>query len=475
MDLFTLTAAQLIRLIASGKASVKEIADAVRSRLKETNGKTNAFIRSYADELVRSGPCPIPIGIKDNICVEGREVTCASRILKGFHSPYDAGVIEKVRFSGGILLGGLNMDEFAFGSSSESSSYGIIRNPWDLKRVPGGSSGGSAAAVASGAAVWALGSDTGGSIRQPASFCGVVGLKPTYGRVSRYGLIAFGSSLDQIGPLTKDVTDCATLLKIIAGYDERDSTSVAVGVPDFTKALQRDVKGLKIGIPKEYFIEGIQPEVLTAVQAAVDFFKKEGAIIQEISLPHTEYAVATYYIVATAEASSNLARFDGVEYGLRSLPDKARKSGIVDMYEETRAKGFGKEAKRRIMLGTYVLSAGYYDAYYLRAQKARTLIKEDLDQAFLDCDIILSPTAPTTAFMIGEKVNDPLSMYLSDIFTIPANLAGIPALSIPCGFDANRLPIGLQLMAAPFAEEKLLATAFAYEQAHSWHLERAVI
>jgi aspartyl-tRNA(Asn)/glutamyl-tRNA(Gln) amidotransferase subunit A len=301
----------------------------------------------------------------------------------------------------------------------------------------------------------------------------VVGLKPTYGRVSRYGLIAFGSSLDQIGPITKDVTDCAALMNIISGFDMRDSTSVNVPVPDYCRSLTNNLKGLRIGIPGEYFIDGIEQEVLSTVRSAIDFFKKEGAVIKEITLPHTEYAVAAYYIVATAEASSNLARFDGVEYGLRAVPAKARKAGIVDMYEETRARGFGDEVKRRIMLGTYVLSAGYYDAYYLRAQKVRTLIKNDFDRAFLDCDIILSPTAPTTAFRIGEKTQDPIAMYLSDIFTIPANLAGIPSISIPCGFDGKKLPVGLQLMAAPFAEEILLASAFAYEQAHPWHLERA--
>ncbi|MBF0593910.1 MAG: Asp-tRNA(Asn)/Glu-tRNA(Gln) amidotransferase subunit GatA [Candidatus Omnitrophica bacterium] len=472
MDLFNLTANQLLTMISSGQISAADVLSSVRVRQQAVGQKTNAFIRTY-DETGNGAAFPVPIGIKDNICVKGREVTCASKILKGFRPPYDAAVVEKIKASGGIVLGSLNMDEFAFGSSTESSSYGIVRNPWDLGCVPGGSSGGSAAAVAAGEAVWAIGSDTGGSIRQPASFCGVVGLKPTYGRVSRYGLIAFGSSLDQIGPITKDTTDCARLLGILAGFDHRDSTSVDLPVPDYTKSLDRHVRGLRVGIPKEYFIDGIQPSVLAAVQAAIDFYKKEGALICEISLPHTEYAVATYYIVATAEASSNLARFDGVEYGLRAVPSRPRKAGIVDMYEETRAKGFGNEAKRRIMLGTYVLSAGYYDAYYLRAQKARTLIKNDLDKAFLDCDVILSPTAPTTAFRIGEKTNDPLSMYLSDIFTIPANLAGIPAISLPCGFDEKNLPIGLQLMAAPFAEERLLAAAFAYEQAHGWHVQRA--
>ena len=473
MDLFSLTAQEIIAFIKAGKTSAKEVEASFRARIDAVNPRTNAFIRTYDDVPLGQTDSPVPIGIKDNICVKGHPVTCASAILKGFVAPYDAAVIEKLKRSGAIILGALNMDEFAFGSSTESSTYGIVRNPWSLERVPGGSSGGSAAAVAAGEVAWALGSDTGGSIRQPASFCGGVGLKPTYGRVSRYGLIAFGSSLDQIGPITKNVSDCARLLGIIAGFDQRDSTSVNLPVPDYATTLKKDIKGLKIGIPDEYFIDGIEPAVLSAVRAAIEFFQKEGAIIQKISLPHTRYAVATYYIVATAEASSNLARFDGVEYGLRALPEKARKAGIVDMYEETRAQGFGNEAKRRIMLGTYVLSAGYYDAYYLRALKVRTLIKDDLDKAFLNCDIILSPTAPTTAFKIGEKTNDPLSMYLSDIFTIPANLAGVPAISLPCGFDDKGLPIGLQLMAKPFAEEQLLSAAYAYEQAHPWHLKRA--
>jgi len=475
MELFSLTAHELLNMIASKTVSAEDAAASVRGRISSVNAKTNAFVQVYPYEQGFAGNSPVPVGIKDNICVKGRPVTCASAILKGFCPPYDAAVVEKLKASGAVLLGSLNMDEFAFGSSTESSVYGNVNNPWDLTRVPGGSSGGSAAAVAAGEAVWALGSDTGGSIRQPASFCGVVGLKPTYGRVSRYGLIAFGSSLDQIGPITKDVADCAHLLNIIAGFDPRDSTSINRPVPDYTKALGVPVKGLRIGIPKEYFIDGIQPGVLEAVRGAIAFFKKEGASVREISLPHTEYAVATYYIAATAEASSNLARFDGVEFGLRVMPGKQRKSAIVDMFEETRARGFGDEAKRRIMLGTYVLSSGYYEAYYLRAQKVRTLIKQDFDQAFTDCDIILSPTAPTTAFRTGEKKDDPLSMYLSDIFTIPANLAGIPAISIPCGFDDSQLPVGLQLMAGPFSEERLLSTAFAYEQAHDWHKKRAVL
>ena len=455
MNLFDQTAHDFLAMVKDGKATSEKIASTIVTRAKSVNAKTNAFIRLPDASPDSCGTCPVPIGIKDNICIKDALTTCGSRILEGFRPPYDACVVEKVRDSGGIILGGLNMDEFAFGSSTETSAYGPVRNPWDLDRVPGGSSGGSAASVAAGQVVWALGSDTGGSIRQPASFCGVVGLKPTYGRVSRYGLVAFGSSLDQLGPLTKDVTDSAMLLNIIAGFDRRDSTSVKKPVPDYTKALVKDVKGLRIGVPKEYFIE------------------KAGATVKEISLPHTQYAVAVYYIVATAEASSNLARFDGVQYGLRAFPDKARKTALVDMYETTRQKGFGDEAKRRIMLGTYVLSSGYYDAYYLRAQKVRTLIKQDFEKAFAQCDAIVCPTSPTTAFRIGEKINDPLAMYLSDIFTIPANLAGIPAVSVPCGFDAKKLPIGLQIMAKAFDEETLLRVAFSYEQVTPWHTERA--
>ncbi len=474
MNFFDLTAHAWLELFQSGKATSQEAADAVLRRASAVNPKTNAFIRLKDAVNVTAGVCPVPIAIKDNICVNGTLTTCGSRILQGC-PPYDACVVEKIKAAGGVILGNANMDEFAFGSSCETSAFGPCRNPWALDRVPGGSSGGSAASVAAGQAVWALGSDTGGSIRQPAAFCGVVGLKPTYGRVSRYGLVAFGSSLDQIGPITKDVRDCAILLNIISGFDERDSTSVDVPVPDYTAALGKSVKGLRIGVPREYFIDGIEPDVLAAVRKAIQFYRDEGAVVVEVALPHTEYALATYYIVATAEASSNLARFDGVSFGLRVQPRDVRKNALTDMYEETRSMGFGEEAKRRIMLGTYVLSSGYYDAYYLRAQKVRTLIKQDFDRAFEVCDIILSPTSPTTAFKLGEKISDPLAMYLSDVFTIPANMAGIPAISLPCGFDRFGLPVGLQLMARPFAEDALLRAAFAYEQATGWHLERAVL
>jgi aspartyl-tRNA(Asn)/glutamyl-tRNA(Gln) amidotransferase subunit A len=471
MSLHQLTSHALLDLLKSGQTSPKEAYNAVMTRIKAVDPKVKAYVR-MAKEPDFSGALPIPIAIKDNLCTKGEEITCASRILKGFRSPYDAGVIERVKKSGGTILGIVNMDEFAFGSSCETSCYGPTFNPWNLQCVPGGSSGGSAAAVAADEAMWALGSDTGGSIRQPASFCGIVGLKPTYGRVSRYGLIAFASSLDQIGPLTKDVRDCALLMNIISGYDERDSTSVNEPVPDYTKALVNDVRGLRIGIPKEAFVEGLDPEVRRSVEDALDLLKKMGAVIKEVTLPHTPYAVATYYIVATAEASSNLARFDGVRFGLRAQPAHVRKNALVDMYEETRSLGFGDEAKRRIMLGTYALSSGYYDAYYLRGQKVRTLIKNDLDEVFKDCDVIMTPTSPTVSFKVGEKFSDPLSMYLSDIYTIPANLAGIPAISIPCGFSKSGLPIGLQLMGRAFDEEMLLRISYTYEQNTEWHLKK---
>jgi len=472
MKLHSLTAHQILELYKTKQASSKEVYDDVLTRIKTVDSKVKAYARLSTQTSAGEGLLSIPIAIKDNMCTQGEEITCSSRILKGFHPPYDACVIEKVKQSGGLIMGFANMDEFAFGSSTESSCYGPTYNPWDLLRVPGGSSGGSAASVAADETIWALGSDTGGSIRQPASFCGIVGLKPTYGRVSRYGLIAFASSLDQIGPLTKDVTDCALLMNIIAGYDQRDSTSVNEPVPDYTKALVNDVRGIKIGVPKEAFVEGLDPQVRSSVEAAIEQLKKLGAIVKEVSLPHTPYAVATYYIVATAEASSNLARFDGVRYGLRQSPTSVRKNALMDMYEETRSKGFGDEAKRRIMLGTYVLSSGYYDAYYLRGQKVRTLIKQDLDEAFKDCDVILTPTAPTTAFKVGEKISDPLSMYLSDIYTIPANLAGIPSISIPCGLSKEGLPIGLQLMGKAFDEEMLLRVCFTYEQNTPWHTKK---
>ncbi|MBF0521809.1 MAG: Asp-tRNA(Asn)/Glu-tRNA(Gln) amidotransferase subunit GatA [Candidatus Omnitrophica bacterium] len=461
----TLTAHAILDLIKQKKLSAKDVFASVSAQIQKTEKDVHAYATIFdAPQIQENAAVPIPIAIKDNICIKGELTTCSSQILSGFKPPYDATVIQKLKASGAVFTGHANMDEFAFGSSTETSYYGPTRNPWNLACVPGGSSGGSAAAVAANEAIWALGSDTGGSIRQPAALCGVVGLKPTYGRVSRYGLIAFASSLDQIGPITKDITDAALLLNIIAGHDEHDSTSVDLPVPDYTKALRNDVKGLKIGIPKEYFIEGIDPQVKKSVFDAIAILKKCGATFEEISLPHTEYAVSTYYIVATAEASSNLARFDGIQYGLRRKPDHIRKTPLIDLYEETRDIGFGTEAKRRIMLGTYALSSGYYDAYYLKGLKVRTLIKKDFDEAFKKVDAIITPTSPTTAFKIGEKTNDPLSMYLSDIYTISANLSGIPAISIPCGLSKDNLPIGLQIMAKPFDEEMLFRIGFTFEQ-----------
>lgn len=443
----------------------KPLFEAVTKRISELNPKLNAILRwnksasslsLTPDRLSLAG---VPIAIKDNISLQGSETTCASKILKGYIAPYDATVIERLKKSGADIFAQCNMDEFAFGSSSETSAYGPVKNPWDITRVPGGSSGGSAAVVAADMAIASLGSDTGGSIRQPAAFCGVVGLKPTYGRVSRFGLIAFGSSFDQIGPFTKTIEDSAIMMNYLAGHDPKDSTSAPQAVPDYTKALKRDVKGLRIGLPKEYFIEGIDPEVEKSVRAAADVLKKLGAEIKPVTLPHTQYSVAVYYIVAVAEASSNLGRFDGVEYGLR-----ASNATLRDLYFETRDAGFGQEAKRRILLGTFVLSAGYYEAYYLKGQKVRTLIRQDFEKAFQEVDVMLTPTAPTAAFKIGEKTNDPLSMYLSDIFTIPVNLAGVPALSMPCGFTSTGLPIGAQLIGRPFEEETIFHVGHALEQ-----------
>jgi len=476
MKLNELTAHEIVKGINEKRIKPADVYSTLREAIKTFDPKVHAYAHTddaaIAFDENHIGKIPVPIAIKDNICIKDYLTTCASHILQGFRPPYDATVIKRLRDAGLIFLGHANMDEFAFGSSTESSYLGATRNPWNLECVPGGSSGGSAAAVAANEAIWALGSDTGGSIRQPASFCGVVGLKPTYGRVSRYGLIAFASSLDQIGPITKDVEDCALLLNLIAGHDEMDSTSADVPVPDFTKSLAQNVKGLKIAIPKEYFIEGIDPEVKKNIFDAIELLKSKGASFKEISMPHTEYAVATYYILATAEASSNLARFDGVQYGLRAEPKQPRRTPIIDLYEETRHQGFGAEAKRRIMLGTYSLSSGYYDAYYLKAQKVRTLIKKDFDEAFKSFDAVITPTAPTTAFKLGEKTSDPLSMYLSDIYTISVNLAGVPAISIPCGFAKNNLPIGLQIIGKPFDEEMIFRIAHTYEQATDWHKKR---
>ena len=470
-NLYSLTAHELKEKIDKFSLAPSDILDSLFKRIGSIDKKIKAFVAlnnncaSAMPENKAGKLYGIPVLVKDNICVKGEETTCASRILAGFKPPYDATVIKRLKGEGAVLIGKANMDEFAFGSSCETSCYGPTRNPWDTDRIPGGSSGGSAAAVASDQTILALGSDTGGSIRQPASLCGVVGLKPTYGRVSRYGLIAFASSLDQIGPITKDVRDAALVMNVIAGYDEMDSTCVDMPVPDYTKSLVKDVKGLRIGVPKEYFIEGIDKEVEASVRRSIDLLGDLGAEIADITLPHTQYAVSTYYIIAPAEASSNLARFDGVQYGFRARDTK----DLVDMYIKTRSKGFGNEAKRRILLGTYCLSTGYYDAYYLKAQKVRTKIKEDFDNAFKLCDLIVTPTTPTPAFKIGEKTKDPLSMYLSDIFTISANLAGLPAISIPCGFSKGSLPIGLHMLAKPFGEETLFRAAYAFEQKTDYH------
>jgi len=472
MELYRLTAHELTQQIQDRAITPQDILDSLRSRIAQTEEKVKAFVRGrdfmpLSSKVFVNGSRlrDIPVAVKDNICTEGALTECCSRILEGFKPPYDATVIHRLKQAGCRVMDlKTNMDEFAFGSSTENSCFGPTHNPWDLTRVPGGSSGGSAAAVASDETVMALGSDTGGSIRQPASFCGVVGLKPTYGRVSRYGLIAFASSLDQIGTFTKDVTDCALLLEVIAGHDPMDSTSADVPVPDYTASFDAPVKGIKIGIPKEYFIQGLDPEVKAIVEEAVRHLTSLGAQCREVSLPHTRFAVPVYYIVATAEASSNLSRFDGVQYGLRHASGK-----MIEMFRKTRGQGFGQEAKRRILLGTFALSHGYYDAYYLRAQKVRTLIKNDFDSVFTEYDCILTPTSPTAAFTIGERADDPLQMYLSDIYTISANLAGIPGISVPCGLTRAGLPVGLQLLAKPFAEETLFKVAHAYEQATPWH------
>ncbi|MCX7825608.1 MAG: Asp-tRNA(Asn)/Glu-tRNA(Gln) amidotransferase subunit GatA [Verrucomicrobiae bacterium] len=478
---------ELLPRLAKKEIAAADLAHDVAARIEAVDGRIHAFLEWDRDELLAAardvderrargealGPLAgVPVGIKDVINVKGHTCRCGSKILQGYVAPYDATVIAKLRAAGAIPVGRLNMDEFAMGSSQENSAFGVTRNPWDLDRIPGGSSGGSAAAVAAGEVQLTLGSDTGGSIRQPAAVCGVVGLKPTYGRVSRYGLVAFASSLDQIGPFARDVTDAALLFAVIAGHDPNDSTSLPEPVPDYTRALTGDVRGLRLGLPKEYFTEGMDREVETAVRAAVKTLASLGAEIVEISLPHTAYALAVYYIIATAEASANLARFDGVRYGFRAKDAK----DPMDMYGRTRGAGFGPEVTRRIILGTYVLSSGYYDAYYLRAQKVRTLIRRDFTEAFQRCDAILTPTSPVPAFRIGERADDPLTMYLSDIFTVSANIAGICGVSVPCGFTAQpKLPIGLQVLGKPFGEETILRVAHAYEQATAWHRERPVI
>ncbi len=475
MDLNSLTISDLREKLTAGETTSVELTRAFLARIKATDERVNAFITvcetealaaaAAADQRIAAGHAAaltgIPLAVKDIFNTLDVRTTCGSKILANYVSPYDATAITKLREQGAVIIGKLNMDEFAMGSSNENSAAGSVKNPWDLQRVPGGSSGGSAAAIAAGQALATLGTDTGGSIRQPASHCGVVGLKPTYGRVSRYGVIAYASSLDQVGPLARNVEDCATLLGVVAGYDPADSTSVDTPVPDYLANLKKGIKGKRIGLPQEYFIEGLDADVKSAVDAAIETYQSLGAEMVEVSLPHTDYAVACYYLIATAEASSNLARYDGVRFGVR----KDNGEGLIGMYQQTRAAGFGAEVKRRIMLGTYALSSGYYDAYYLKAQKVRTLIRQDFLDAFEQVDLLLTPVAPTPAFKLGEKVDDPLQMYLSDIFTIPTNLAGTCALSLPCGTSSEGLPIGLQLIGKPFAEAEILQAAWAFENA----------
>jgi aspartyl-tRNA(Asn)/glutamyl-tRNA(Gln) amidotransferase subunit A len=479
MKLFELTIHELQGLLKRKEVSSVEATKAMLARIEAVDEKVNAFITVTSEEALKSAEeddrriaagqvdilTGIPVALKDIFLTRGIRTTCASRMLDNFIPPYDATSWAKLKERGAVLVGKLNQDEFAMGSSCESSAFGATKNPWDLERIPGGSSGGSAAAIAAREATATLGTDTGGSIRQPASHCGCVGLKPTYGRVSRYGVIAYASSLDQVGPITRDVTDCAIMLGAVAGYDPKDSTSVDLPVPDYRAALVADVRGLKIGLPREYFIPGLDPDVKKALDDAIAVYTALGAEFREIALPHTDYAVATYYLIATAEASSNLARYDGVRFGHRSAEAKS----LIDMFARSRDEGFGAEVKRRIMLGTYALSSGYYDAYYLKAQKVRTLIMQDFIRAFDHVDVILTPVAPTPAFRIGEKTSDPLQMYLSDIFTIPVNLAGTCGISVPAGTSGTGLPIGLQLVGRPFGEASILRAAYAFEQATEWH------
>ena len=484
MKLFEQPAHVLHDMLVNKEITSLELTEAVLARIDEVEGDVKAYLTITRDEAVAQAKAVdekiakgesisflegIPGAIKDNICTKGVKTTCASKILQNFVAPYDATVMTKLREQNPVIIGKANMDEFAMGGSTENSAFQKTGNPWNTECVPGGSSGGSAAAVAAGTAVWALGSDTGGSIRQPASFCGVVGMKPTYGRVSRYGLVAYASSLDQIGPITKDVTDCAHILNIISGRDEMDSTSVNEEVPDFTKALVEDVKGLKVGIPKEYFVKGMDHDVEKTVREAIDKLKELGAEILEISLPHTDYAISTYYLISPAEAATNLARYDGVSYGERA-EDAA---DLVEMMTKTRTQYLGEEVKRRIMIGNYALSAGYYDAYYLKALKVRRLIKEDFDKAFEQVDVIVCPTAPTPAYKIGEKISNPLEMYLQDACTVPLNLAGLPGISVPCGYSSDNMPIGLQIIGKALDEETILRVAYTYEQSQSFHNDRA--
>ena len=483
MRLYEKPAHVLHDMLVKKEITAVELTEDVLARIDEVEGDVKAYLTITRDEALAQAKAVdekiakgekisflegIPGAIKDNICTNGIKTTCASKILEHFVPPYDATVMTKLKAQNPVILGKTNMDEFAMGGSTENSGYYPTRNPWNLDCVPGGSSGGSAASVAAGTSIWALGSDTGGSIRQPASFCGVVGLKPTYGRVSRYGLVAYASSLDQIGPLTRDVTDCANILNIIAGHDEMDSTSSEAEIPDFTKALVEDVKGLKIGLPKEYFVDGMDPEVEKTVRAAIEKYKEMGAEIVDISLPHTKYAISAYYLIAPAEAATNLQRYDGVSYGERVESDD-----LVGMMTKTRTEKFGEEVKRRIVIGNYALSAGYYDAYYLKAMKVRTLVQQDYNEAFRKVDVIMAPTAPTPAFKIGEMVSDPLQMYLQDACTVPLNLAGLPGISIPCGYSESGMPIGLQIIGKALDEETILRAAYTYEQSQNYHNEMA--
>jgi aspartyl-tRNA(Asn)/glutamyl-tRNA(Gln) amidotransferase subunit A len=485
MELFELTIAQAHQKLKNREISSCELTQAVLHRIEQVEPTVGAYITltpelalsqaQQADKQIADGTIGpltgIPLAVKDLISTKGLKTTCASHILENYIPPYDATVMARLLAEGIVLLGKANMDEFAMGSSTESSALQVTRNPWNPEHIPGGSSGGSAAAVAAGECLGAIGSDTGGSIRQPASHCGVVGMKPTYGRVSRYGLVAYASSLDQIGPVTTDVTDCALLMNVLSGYDPQDSTSVPKDVPDYTAVLDKGVKGLTLGIPREYFVSGMDSDVEQAVRTAITVLENQGAQCLEISLPHTEYAIAVYYIIAMAEASSNLARYDGVSYGLREGGNQR----LIEMVQESRSKGFGPEVIRRIMLGTYVLSSGYYDAYYMKASQVRTLIHQDFQKAFQQCDLIVTPVAPTPAFRLGEKSSDPLQMYLTDIFTISANLAGIPGLSLPCGLSSQGLPIGLQILGNHFEEEKILQAGRTFEQATEHHLRRPAL
>ena len=483
MRLYEKPAHVLHDMLVNKEITAVALTEDVLARIDEVEGDVKAYLTITRDEALAQAKAVdekiasgeeisflegIPGAIKDNICTKGIKTTCASKILEHFVPPYDATAMTKIKAQNPVILGKLNMDEFAMGGSTENSAYHPTCNPWNTDCVPGGSSGGSAASVAAGTSIWALGSDTGGSIRQPASFCGVVGMKPTYGRVSRYGLVAYASSLDQIGPLTRDVTDCANILNIICGHDEMDSTSSEVEVPDFTKALVEDVKGLKIGLPKEYFVDGMDPEVEKTVRAAIEKYKELGAEIVEISLPHTKYAISAYYLIAPAEAATNLQRYDGVSYGERVESDD-----LVGMMTKTRTEKFGEEVKRRIVIGNYALSAGYYDAYYLKAMKVRTLVQQDYNEAFQKVDVIMAPTAPTPAFKIGEMVSDPLQMYLQDVCTVPLNLAGLPGMSIPCGYSESGMPIGLQIIGKALDEETIIRAAYTYEQSQNYHNEMA--